>query len=89
MNDQRRREQFLAAARSARAHSKPLHSCDSCGKMCYRSRTMARRAMSEQFPGERMNAYVACSGDGFHIGHLPRAIRTGATTRQAKYGAMQ
>lgn len=88
MSHQRRRDHFLAAARNARAASNALHSCDSCGKMSYRSRASAKRAMSEQFPGERMNVYTGCQGDGFHIGHLPRAIRTGATTRHAKYGVV-
>ena len=80
----RRRDHFLALDRAA---TEVVHSCEHCQKMAYRSRAKARKVLQRDlFRGQAMSPYPCPMGNGFHIGHLPRAIRTGATSRQAKYG---
>lgn len=84
---QRRRDLFLKLDRTAELCTSQCRHCD---KVSYRSRSKARKVLQRDvFQGEAMNAYVCPAGNGFHVGHLPRAIRTGATTRQAKYGGMR
>lgn len=41
--------------------------CRDCGKVCYRTRAIARQARRVLYPTEKMHAYRC--GDFFHIGH--------------------
>ena len=58
-----------------------LTACASCGKLHYPSRKAARKAARRKHPGERLSAYQACGGYGWHIGHLPGAVVHGVFDR--------
>ncbi|WP_280273426.1 hypothetical protein [Nocardia wallacei] len=58
--------------------------CNTCRKRRYRSRKAAKQAV-HIVPGTRMSAYECVAAPGFHIGHLPRSVRRGETSRDAYY----
>ena len=67
--------------RQSRAKSQVT--CFSCSprKQTYTSRKAARAAI-RQTPGwGRMQAYPCPGGEGWHVGHLPRAVRQGEVGR--------
>lgn len=58
-----------------------IGTCSICGKRCYTSRKLAKRAARsiQGNRGKRMSAY-AC-GQWWHIGHLPDVVRRGKVHR--------
>jgi hypothetical protein len=72
-----------------KAHS---HTC-SCGKLAYRSKTEAKRAMREaqiRYAGEsgHWGTYSCLTDpDAFHYGHLPRSVVRGHISRGEVYGS--
>lgn len=53
--------------------------CGECGKRSYPTRDQARKASNAGQPSEHMSAYRC--GDYWHVGHLPKAVRTGEVSR--------
>lgn len=54
--------------------------CPTHQKILYPDRKTARHA-ARRYPGHRLNAYPCTTHDGWHIGHLPGAVRAGRTSR--------
>jgi hypothetical protein len=59
------------------------HTCKSCQppKQVYTSRKAARLAAKRQPGRGRMPAYLCPGGEGWHLGHLPAAVRAGNVGR--------
>jgi hypothetical protein len=55
--------------------------CQHCGKQTYLSRKEAKRVAKTVHPGEDLNAYRCPHGEGWHIGHLPKAVVNGDFSR--------
>lgn len=59
--------------------------CDCCGKRCYSSRRMARRA--RRAIDRRLRVYYCTDGGAaWHLGHLSRRVLAGVVDRRALYG---
>lgn len=54
--------------------------CQTCGKITWRSRKIARQMARKLHPGETLNEYRC--GDGWHIGHTPPYVKAGIYARQ-------
>jgi hypothetical protein len=59
--------------------------CQGCGKRTYETRRDAKKAARDYLPAHHISAYTACSGVGWHAGHLPARVLVGDTTRTAYY----
>lgn len=55
-------------------------SCEPCGKRAYDSRATAR-AVAKTIPGDHMTAYRCPTGNGYHLGHLPRSVVHGLSSK--------
>jgi hypothetical protein len=64
------------------SHTHPGHigTCQVCGKRCFTSRKAARKAIRTIGDGDHMTAY-RCGASYWHIGHLPKAVIKGKTSR--------
>jgi hypothetical protein len=71
-------------------HKSHSHTCG-CGKLAYRSKTEAKRAMREaqiRYAGEsgHWGTYSCLTDpDAFHYGHLPRSVVRGHISRGEVY----
>jgi len=65
------------------ATNKSRITCLSCvpRKQTYTSRKAARTAIRKTPGWGRMQAYPCPGGEGWHVGHLPRAVRQGEVGR--------
>jgi hypothetical protein len=72
-------------------HEGYSHTCQ-CGKLAYRSKTEAKRAMREaqdRYSGQpgHWNTYrCGTDPDAFHYGHLPKSVVKGHISRGEVYG---
>ena len=59
----------------------PSHigTCPDCGKARWRTRRQAVQAAQRIYPGQHMSPYQC--GDFWHLGHLPRIVRSGDLAR--------
>ena len=56
--------------------------CEPCGKRGYFRRAEAR-ALAKQIGGDPLHTYRCPHGGGWHLGHLPRAVRNGTWPKTA------
>jgi hypothetical protein len=66
-----------------RDYSDPVGRCPTCGKARFFTKLAARRFARRVLPGESLNVYE-CEGF-WHLGHLPRTVRNGYTSRGELY----
>ena len=59
--------------------------CPDCGKRTYITRRDAKRACRNYLPGDHVNAYPSCDGNGWHAGHLPARVLSGHVDRSTYY----
>lgn len=61
------------------------HPCHHCQKRSYATRKAAKRVLRylrDRDHGRRVYPYRCPAGDGWHVGHIPTAVKTGHTPRQ-------
>lgn len=73
MNPQRAK---LEAAENGHA------TCTTTGKRIYGSRKLARRARNRLPRGHDLNVYRCDTCTGYHIGHMPTAVRNGTLPKE-------
>ena len=59
--------------------------CQGCGKRTYETRRDAKKAARDYLPADHISAYTACSGVGWHAGHLPAQVLAGHVDRGTYY----
>lgn len=70
------------ARRGETVRSIPTGRCADCGKFTYASRRDAERgAIRARGPAHGLDAYRCPVGVGWHLGHLPRAVKRGEIGR--------
>jgi hypothetical protein len=58
------------------SYRKTWATCETCGKRSYPTRSEARQAArAHSINADKFNVYRC--GDGWHLGHLPQAVRSG------------
>jgi hypothetical protein len=63
-------------------HQTYVKKCEHCGKMCFTARKLAKKYVSDFFPGQGLTVY-RCEGnpDYFHFGHTPWKVARGVQER--------
>lgn len=51
--------------------------CQSTGKLVYATRKQARHARTQLVRGHELNVYRCDGCTGYHVGHMPAAVRRG------------
>lgn len=62
-----------------------FHTCETCGKRAYHTRTAAKAARAS-LGDHTLSIYRCAAGAGFHLGHLAAGITRQTARRRAQRG---